>query len=249
MTTDTAPDSGSSSCLVTLPLVGVHPELGAPFLQGAEARLYRTQWFGQAIVVKERFVKTYRVATLDRSLTLQRMRAEVKALVRCRAVGIPAPLVYYVDFANRRLFLEEVRPAVTCRQHIDELLAAKAHSSVEALAQRLGAVVARLHLHQMVHGDLTTSNVLLRGDGSGAELVLIDFGLAQLEASAEEKAVDLYVMERAFLCSHPGTIAVFELLLASYRQHTDAARGSGGAEVMRKLAEVRLRGRKRLMIG
>lgn len=56
--------------------------------------------------------------------------------------------------------------------------------------------------------------------------------------------VDLYVLERAFLSTHPNTEAVFETILKSY---TDTYKSS--KEVISKLDEVRLRGRKRTMVG
>lgn len=107
----------------------------------------------------------------------------------------------------------------------------------------LGGMLARLHLANIIHGDLTTSNIMVRdvageepageeeegGGGSGSEskrkgeevvamedgerkgrqqgtdLVLIDFGLSYSSFLLEDKAVDLYVLERAFISTHPGT--------------------------------------------
>lgn len=56
----------------------------------------------------------------------------------------------------------------------------------------------------MVHGDLTTSNIMLR-DGNAGKIVMIDFGLSYISTLVEDKAVDLYVMERAFLSTHPNS--------------------------------------------
>ena len=68
------------------------------------------------------------------------------------------------------------------------------------MAVKIGRAVARLHDGGLVHGDLTTSNMILR-DGDGV-LVLIDFGLAANATLAEDKAVDLYVLERAITSAH-----------------------------------------------
>lgn len=70
----------------------------------------------------------------------------------------------------------------------------------ESLVKELGEMLAKLHALDLVHGDLTTSNVMVRQDGT---LVLLDFGLSSVTAMAEDKAVDLYVLERAFLSTHP----------------------------------------------
>jgi len=86
-----------------------------------------------------------------------------------------------------------------------------------ALQANLGKMLARLHACNIVHGDLTTSNIMVRdneeggattagGDaGATTSLVLIDFGLSYSSTLLEDKAVDLYVLERAFLSTHPGT--------------------------------------------
>jgi TP53 regulating kinase and related kinases len=65
--------------------------------QGAEGRLYLSELFGQPCVVKERFVKKYRVPALDTKLTKNRMMQEVKSMDRVRRMGILAPSVYLVD--------------------------------------------------------------------------------------------------------------------------------------------------------
>lgn len=55
--------------------------------QGAEARLYETKFQGKTVIVKERFAKNYRHPELDKRLTKERLRAELKGLIRCKTVG------------------------------------------------------------------------------------------------------------------------------------------------------------------
>ena len=76
---------------------------------------------------------------------------------------------------------------------------------------------------------------------------MIDFGLGSLESAAEDKGVDLYVLERALLSTHPNTEQLFSAVLDSYRK----AYGNKAAvkEVLAKFEEVRMRGRKRTMVG
>jgi TP53 regulating kinase-like protein len=149
----------------------------------------------------------------------------------------------------------------------------------------VGRHVAALHDGGLVHGDLTTSNLLVRakpaggkhGDGEQEheeeeEVVVIDFGLATNSGTAEDKAVDLFVLERALTAAHaiaathgvdgdgasvaggPAEAkhgpaahcpdALFAAMLAAYRQHC-----RGWRPTLAKFAEVRLRGRKRSMVG
>ncbi len=108
----------------------------------------------------------------------------------------------------------------------------------------LGRVLALMHKNNIIHGDLTTSNILLKRN-SESSLVLIDFGLSYCDKLAEDKGVDLYVLEKAFLSSHPNSEKLFEKIMESYRLNS----GKGGEAVMKKLDEVRMRGRKRVMVG
>jgi TP53 regulating kinase-like protein len=76
------------------------------------------------------------------------------------------------------------------------------------------------------------------------EIVMIDFGLASQSVQDEDRAVDLYVLERAFGSSHPRTEKFFEEVLVGYRE---SYKGAGPA--LKRLEDVRMRGRKRSMIG
>ncbi|KAL8744192.1 MAG: hypothetical protein Q9190_003539 [Brigantiaea leucoxantha] len=138
----------------------------------------------------------------------------------------------------------------------------------QELMEKIGRAVGKLHEIGVVHGDLTTSNLMLRGPcvftngtamtnrGSASaatddpgislkgEVVLIDFGLAAQNIQDEDKAVDLYVLERAFGSTHPEAEGGFQEVLRAYG---DSYRGA--KMVLRKLEDVRMRGRKRSMVG
>jgi len=124
----------------------------------------------------------------------------------------------------------------------------------------MGVLVAKIHANDVIHGDLTTSNMLIeQAEPSKTSvtadeeskptpnMVLIDFGLSFVGKTAEDKAVDLYVLERAFLSTHPDTEQLFSLFLDSYRENYANQKAMGA--VLKKLDVVRLRGRKREMIG
>lgn len=128
---------------------------------------------------------------------------------------------------------------------------------VKALMERIGRAVGRLHETGVVHGDLTTSNLMLRPvgrrnevlgvediEGLDGEVVLIDFGLATQNALEEDKAVDLYVLERAFGSTHPEAEEAFKDVLKAYGESY-----KGGKIVLKRLEDVRMRGRKKSMLG
>uniref|UniRef100_A0AAQ4R736 non-specific serine/threonine protein kinase n=1 Tax=Gasterosteus aculeatus aculeatus TaxID=481459 RepID=A0AAQ4R736_GASAC len=214
--------------------------------QGAEARVYRAQFLGKPTILKQRFPKRYRHPLLDEKLTHRRTVQEVRSILRCRRAGISAPVVYFVDYASHCIFLEEIVGSSTVRDYIASTRRSDASEDLGWLAERVGQILARMHDEDVVHGDLTTSNMLLRHgleDGE-SELFLIDFGLSYISALPEDKGVDLYVLEKAFLSTHPSTEALFQRLLKSY-----AAASSKSSAVFKKLDEVRLRGRKRSMVG
>ncbi|KAL2867308.1 serine/threonine protein kinase BUD32 [Aspergillus lucknowensis] len=136
----------------------------------------------------------------------------------------------------------------------------KEERKVRALMKKIGTAVGSLHKAGVIHGDLTTSNLILRPDSHGqaesgdaaagaspsleGEIVMIDFGLASQSSQDEDRAVDLYVLERAFGSSHPRAEGFFEEVLAGYRE---SYKGAGSA--LKRLEDVRMRGRKRSMIG
>ena len=109
---------------------------------------------------------------------------------------------------------------------------------------QVGILIGRLHNGDIIHGDLTTSNFMLRD--SDKSVVVIDFGLVSDSSQAESRAVDLYVLERAVVSAHPFLTNASEIILAGYRMAVDGAKG---AATIARLEDVRARGRKRSMIG
>ncbi|CAM2102448.1 unnamed protein product [Caretta caretta] len=213
--------------------------------QGAEARLYRGQFLGRPAVVKLRFPKRYRHPALEERLSRRRTAQEARSLLRCRRAGISAPVVYFVDYVSNCIYLEDIAGSTTVRDYITSVQqSGNDTSNLFLLAEKIGEVLARMHDDDLIHGDLTTSNMLLRPPVEELDLVLIDFGLSFISGLPEDKGVDLYVLEKAFLSTHPNTDTLFEVLLKKY-----STTSKKSSPVIKKLDEVRLRGRKRSMVG
>lgn len=195
--------------------------------QGAEALLYKTTLFSSDThcALKIRPSKAWRHPKLDKQLTRQRILAEARVLVKCTQKRLRVPAVLALDWEAGWLALEwidgrSVKQAIRDRPQSQAsdirpipgvpLLGAHAMQETELkmLMRRIGAVIGKLHENGIVHGDLTTSNMMLHTqdgytDGSLAgEIVLIDFGLAIQTVHEEDRAVDLYVLERAFGSTH-----------------------------------------------
>ena len=212
--------------------------------QGAEARIYLMNFLSRPTIVKERFTKAYRHPTLDQKLTHKRTSQEARSLLRCRKAGIATPAVFFVDYESHKIYMENIVDSQMLKDRIDYLLKKggdEAEEDLKNLARQIGATVAAMHNVDCIHGDLTTSNLLLK---EGGPIFVIDFGLSFISALAEDKGVDLYVLERAFLSSHPNTENIFKVVLDSYKTACNQA-----GVVLAKFEDVRQRGRKRLMVG
>ena len=259
--------------------------------QGAEALIYRTTYpvidSGDTSVVsarpaflKYRPSKPYRHPILDAKLTRHRILAEARVLAKLRREGVAVPAIYALDWEAGWMLGEWIE-GQTVRAALDwavplwlepssttsseneptETVDGSIGQELFKLMAKIGTLVGKMHSAGVVHGDLTTSNVILRtaqtsedGDSGrdslasvrniAGDVFLIDFGLVQQSIQDEDRGVDLYVLERAFGSSHPRTERLFQELLNSYEKSYKGARIT-----LKKLNEVRMRGRKKIMIG
>ena len=226
--------------------------------QGAEARVYKGVYLGRPALIKERFEKKYRHVDLDTRITKDRMKAECRAMVRAKAAGVVTPAIYLMHLERRCIYMEYIEDAIVLKDFIDKQVSKRLDldDSLNFIARGLGTLIARLHSRNIIHGDLTTSNVLLRDldeelntekCDAAKNFVMIDFGLARVESSVEDKAVDLYVLERSLLSAHSEVPSLFSEIFNAYQKcYTNKKQCK---EVVSKYKEVQARGRKRLMIG
>ncbi|KAI0641733.1 kinase-like domain-containing protein [Trametes meyenii] len=223
----------------------------------------------ETILLKHRFHKQYRHPTLDTSLTKSRVAGEARALIKCIRSGVNVPGIRMVDATEGVLGIEWIDG-----KSVRFLLGGGAEGEEEAedddsdvedemmpeddpleeygvthdsIMSMIGTEIAKMHQADIIHGDLTTSNMMLRHPSSpkGLQLVLIDFGLAYTSTLVEDKAVDLYVLERAFASTHPQSEPLFAGVLKAYEKKM----GKEWSSISRRLDDVRLRGRKRSMVG
>jgi TP53 regulating kinase-like protein len=179
-------------------------------------------------------------------------------------------ILEFVEGRTVRVVLDEwvERVGMTGGQKVDGDVVGnrEREEQILSLMARIGQAVGRLHAIGIVHGDLTTSNLMLRpplsspssysSSNTAAEtppptlegdVVLIDFGLAAQsprQMQEEDRAVDLYVLERAFAATHPSAEELFQEVLRAY-----GVSYKGAQKTLSKLEGVRLRGRKRSMLG
>ena len=150
--------------------------------QGAEAIIERK---GNR-VLKIRPQKFYRITEIDAALRKYRTRKEASILEKVNAAGICSPKLVSFSDARMEIEMEFVR-GKKARDVLTPLLACE-----------MGKCVGKLHVRDVIHGDLTTSNFLVYGK----KVALLDFGLSLVSTKTEDKAVDLHLLRQALESKH-----------------------------------------------
>lgn len=200
--------------------------------KGAEANLYLEKWHGLEVIEKKRLPKRYRVAKLDSKIRQFRTVREARLIHDAKSAGVPTPTIYSVDLGNATIIMEHIRGA-----RVKEALDSLDHNARKAICYRIGRLIGRLHNAGIIHGDLTTSNIIV----SNSRIVLLDFGLGEHSENLEERGVDLLLMKRAFQSAHyKYSKECFGALLEGYAEE---AGSEASKEVVRRLRDVERRGR------
>lgn len=187
-------------------------------IQGAEAEIE----IEDDKVVKTRPRKRYRHPELDSRLRDERTETEAHLISEAGHHGVNVPKVEKTG--ENTIEMEEVEGAP-----LKEVL-----NSEPDIMNGLGTNISYLHSTNIIHGDLTTSNVIVRE----SEVVLIDFGLSFRSQRVEDKAVDLHLLKQVLNTSHPEVADdAWESFLEGYREYDDSE------EVLEQLKKVEKRGR------
>jgi N6-L-threonylcarbamoyladenine synthase/protein kinase Bud32 len=201
------------------PLSGAPAGTSPPQKRGAEAVITIT---GKT-VEKRRLPKRYRAPALDRRLIAERTRAEARLIAAARRGGVPTPVMS--DITDDTITMEYVKGT-----HLT------AHLS-ETAVEEAGRMVGRLHTAGIMHGDLTTSNMILRTRDK--RCVLIDFGLAQVTQEIEQRGVDIHVFFQTLESTAPDRAEALKTAFIAGYTETFA----GAADVILREQEIGLRGR------
>ena len=153
--------------------------------RGAEAIIQKKD----ELVIKSRPKKSYRHPVLDQSLRKTRTKKEAKVLNDLKKIGVPAPTFLDVNPTEGTLQMEFIQ-GEKLRDVLD---------TDPKKATRVAEHLTKMHNHDIIHGDLTTSNMIERPD---KEIVLIDFGLSYNSTRIEDKAVDLHLFKQALKSKH-----------------------------------------------
>lgn len=207
-----------------------HLELPSDITEkGAEANIYSGQWLNHDVLIKERIPKSYRIHEIDRRLRKERTKKEAKLLGEAKSCGVKTPLIYDIDKQNNSLTLEKIHGKIVKNIFEDAEL-----DKIKEISVKIGKNIAKLHNCGIIHGDLTTSNLILEN----GDIVFIDFGLGKNSDLVEDKGVDLLVFKKAISGIHYKIADIcFEEILKGYKEADDYD------EVIEKVEEIEGRGR------
>jgi len=193
--------------------------------KGAEANLY----LEDKKLIKHRIKKGYRIKELDIKLRKSRTKREGKLLENSRRVGISVPRVYKIDLKEKKIVMEFIDGKL-----IKDLIPSLNDDDIGRIAEKLGRTIAKLHSFNIIHNDLTTSNMILKNN----ELFLIDFGLSLTSKRIEDKAMDLVVLKKSLSAAH---IDKFDLIWNSlWEGYRDSKEYEG---ILERIATIEKRAR------
>ena len=162
--------------------------------QGAEAKIF----LDEDVVSKQRIVKGYRHPQLDTLIRTRRTKSEGKILFKALNFGIQVPKVLNANQKGEPRDKFDLKIEYIDGDKLSETLNSYSEKKQFETMKKLGEQVAKLHENNIIHGDLTTSNTILR-DG---KVFIIDFGLGFISAKIEDKAVDLHLIKQALEAKH-----------------------------------------------
>ncbi len=201
--------------------------------KGAEASLFLEEWHNRKVIMKRRLPKKYRIPELDLMIRSQRTIHEPNLIHKAKEAGVPTPTIFMVDVAAANIVMEFVEG-----KQVKEVLD---HVSAEErlrLSKLIGRMIGRLHKHGIIHGDLTTSNMILTPYG---KVVFVDFGLSEMSVELEPKGVDLHLMKRTLYSTHyKHAKECFKAVMSGYAESVGTEEAK---KVAAKIREIEKRGR------
>ena len=201
--------------------------------KGAEASLYLADWQGIKVIVKKRLPKKYRLPELDEQIKTSRTIHEPQLILEAKRAGVPTPPVLLIDVRKGTIVMEFIDG-----KQVKQLLGEVSRDERREICIRIGRLIGRLHRHGIIHGDLTTSNMILDSDN---KIFFVDFGLGEKSRDLEAKGVDLHLLKRGLQSTHfEFAEECFSWVIEGY---SDTTEPNTVEKVLRKIKEIETRGR------
>jgi len=204
--------------------------------KGAEANLYEGYWFGKKVIFKHRIKKDYRENILDSIIRAKRTINEGRALIKVKEEGINVPQVYEIDTENAVIIMKYIEG-----QKLKDLMPKLANSEKIPLFHNIGKQIATLHINGHIHGDITTSNIIITEE---KQVFLIDFGLHDYSDSIEDKSVDLHLFKRVLISTHGKDFKpCFNAFLEGYQSEYKLLKNNDSKPIIKNISAIERRGR------
>lgn len=200
--------------------------------QGAEAKIIKSTYLGNKVVQKQRVHKRYRINEIDDFLIQSRTKEEAKVMGLSRTIGVNVPIIYDVDLAKGCITFEYLVGERT-KDIFDKIT----DEERKHLCERIGMQIGLMHNAEIIHGDLTTSNMILVKD----KVYFIDFGLSEINAEIEARGVDLHLLMEALESTHSKHASFFSFVLDGYQKTYEG----DVSLVQKKIDDIICRGRYR----
>ena len=191
--------------------------------RGAEAILYQDK----ENLIKHRIKKGYRIEQIDIPLREKRTKKESRLISEARRIGIPVPRI--LETTKEKITMEFIQGT-----RLKELFNSSDKETRKKLAIEIGKSIGKLHKHEIVHGDLTTSNMIFKD-----KVYFIDFGLGDFSKRTEDHATDLAVLHEAVKSTHFRHLdEIWNNIVEGYKQTND-----NWEQALKTVEKIRLRGR------
>jgi len=179
-------------------------------------------------VIKRRIKKSYRLPQIDEEIRKLRTRSEAKLLLKAsRLVSVPE--IKNVDEESKEISIEFLEG-----KKLSEYLDSFSREDQKKICKMMGKNIAKLHDSDIIHGDLTTSNMILKDE----KVFFIDFGLGFSSHKIEDKAVDLHLLRQALEARH---FRNWETLFTEVKRGYSSSKNS--SLVLEQFKKVEARGR------
>ena len=202
--------------------------------RGAEAEIYLSDWRGRKVVVKRRVKKGYRIREIDERIREARTKREAMLMISAKKAGVSVPIIYDLKIKDKEIVMQYIEG-----KRIKDVIDEEDEEWQRRICREIGRSIANLHKNGIIHGDITTSNMIWMG----GKLYFIDFGLGEKSEEMEDRGVDLHLLMEAFKAAHKNK-NLFEWVMEAYEENFDR-----GEEVRKKIVEITRRGRYMKKVG
>jgi TP53 regulating kinase-like protein len=208
--------------------------------KGAEADLYLEDFkdvfgfdfYNEKVVIKKRVKKNYRINEIDDMIRGFRTVKEAKIINKAKFSGVYSPALYLVDLKEKSIVMEYIN-GIRLKEHFSS------KGLDKDIGFQIGKSVGSMHKAGIIHGDLTTSNMIL----NGGKVYFIDFGLSEESEEIEKQGIDVHLLRQALESTHFDiSEELFKIIIEGY---SDVVGNKKKDEILQRIEQIEKRGRYR----